>query len=633
MNGNNGLKTRNDAARVLLDIIRPLKSMYSEGKAWLFAGATSAHYGSKNAAMEGFSRILWGLGPLWAGGQESLDNASWNEAEAWRAAYREGILNGTNPASEEYWGDVADFDQKMVEMAALVTTFALSPDSLWNTYSEEEKKQIHDWLDQINGKDVHPNNWRFFRILTNMTFRLLGQPWSRENLEKDLALVESCFCGDGWYFDGRKGQMDYYIPFAMHFYGLVYAAFTEAVEPEYSRILKERGKRFAEDFIYWFGGDGNEVPFGRSLTYRFAHSAFFSAMAFAGEEGPGWGVLKHLVLANLREWLKRPIFDNGGVLSIGYHYPNLFMSERYNAPGSPYWSFKTFLMLALPEDHPFWQAGEEEYPYEPQKLIPAARMLITHNAGHHVQMYPAGHHGMEFGSSRGKYEKFVYSNQFGFCVERGVGLEAGGFDSTLAVADAGDDNYRMRYGVDDCKVNEDRMVLDYHITDSVAVRSTVIPCGDWHVRIHEIQTGKAIDVADGGFSIGEERPFVIEKGAGSGKLSGDMLWEREAGAAVEAPWGTTVIRSFSGGTGKVVKSMPNLNLFFPLSVYPSIISRLEPGSHCLIRCVAAHREESLEGLDARMPAIQEEDGFVIVHTGTREIRVEKKGEDHETGRT
>ncbi|WP_375120557.1 DUF2264 domain-containing protein [Paenibacillus sp. CR_12] len=29
------------------------------------------------------------------------------------------------------------------------------------------------------------------------------------------------------------------------------------------------------------------------------------------------------------------------------------MAENYNAPGSPYWALKTFLVLQLAEDSPF----------------------------------------------------------------------------------------------------------------------------------------------------------------------------------------------------------------------------------------------------------------------------------------
>lgn len=80
-------------------------------------------------------------------------------------------------------------------------------------------------------------------------------------------------------------------------------------------------------------------------------------------------------------WMKQPIFDNGGILTVGYTYPNLFMSETYNAPGSPYWALKAFVFLALPDDHPFWQADEAPFPsLEPVHCIRECDMLICHRS-------------------------------------------------------------------------------------------------------------------------------------------------------------------------------------------------------------------------------------------------------------
>ena len=118
----------------------------------------------------------------------------------------------------------------------------------------------------------------------NMMFRRIGRPWSQEKEDEDWAVIADCYEGDGWYHDGNNGQLDYYIAFAMHFYGLVYAKFMEKEEPDYCCILKERGKQFAKDYIYWFDTEGREIPYGRSLTYRFAHGAFFSALAFACDD-------------------------------------------------------------------------------------------------------------------------------------------------------------------------------------------------------------------------------------------------------------------------------------------------------------------------------------------------------------
>ncbi|MDE5700108.1 MAG: DUF2264 domain-containing protein [Lachnospiraceae bacterium] len=58
--------------QLLLDWIRPLKGHYSKGGAQLIIGNTSAHYGETSIRMEGFSRVLWGLAPLFSRSVESL---------------------------------------------------------------------------------------------------------------------------------------------------------------------------------------------------------------------------------------------------------------------------------------------------------------------------------------------------------------------------------------------------------------------------------------------------------------------------------------------------------------------------------------------------------------------------------
>lgn len=594
----NPMKTREDAAESLLTLIRPLRPFYSPGHAWLRIGYTGVHYGEKAAAMEGACRILWGLGPLWSQNNSGLSDSARQEIEEWYRWYLEGIINGTDPSGEEYWGDLGDYDQLMVEMAALAVTVALSPERFWEPLTEGQKQNLVSWMSRINRRRVHANNWRFFRILTNMTLMLLDQRsrgssvFGEENrrlLSEDWEVIEQCFLGDGWYFDGNPGQMDYYIPFAMHFYGLLYAKLADEGR---AAILKERAVLFAKDFIYWFANDGQEVPFGRSLTYRFAHQAFWGAYVYSGAYGteaalsdaaaPALGAVKHIILENFRNWFSRPITDAAGILTIGYGYPNLLMSESYNAPGSPYWALKSYLILGLDETHPFWQVKEEEYAYEETHRIPRANMLAVHQPGNQVFLYPVGQHCMNFGCCEAKYEKFVYSNRFAFSVSRGSSLEAGAFDSTLAVSPAGEEAYRSRYGFEAFTVNEEGYQVSYHLGSRVRVTSTIISRGLSHKRIHEIQTEEAIDVADCGFAIAAEPPFTVVRGRESDGFDRSGIRTDQTQAAAEFPWGTSRIRTESGGIPQVICALPNTNLLYNRTVIPAITWRLAPGSYRLV---------------------------------------------------
>lgn len=568
------LRTREDVALLLLDWIRPLKAHYSAGGALLKVGNTSAHYGETSIRMEGYSRVLWGLGPLFAGGNTHLPQAAQQEIEAWKDIARNGLIHGTDPAHAEYWLDMWDFDQKMVETAAIANAVLLAPDVFWNPLTDVQRQNVYNWLNQINHHRLHDNNWRFFRVLVNVLFQKLGLPCDDTALKDDLGVIEHCYEGDGWYFDGQPGQKDYYIPFAMHYYGLIYAVHRRSAEPEYCGELLRRAALFYRDFIYWFDADGREVPYGRSLTYRFAHSAVFAAMAFAGADVP-LGELKHLLLGNLRYWQGNPIFDCGGVLTIGYQYPNLFMSERYNAPGSPYWAFKTFLMLALPEEHPFWKAQEQPPQLCAKKLLAHPNMIAVHEESGHTLLYPTGQHSFNMGNTAAKYQKFVYSNQFGFSVSRGTQLEDGAFDNTLAAAGAEDDLWRMRDGAERYEVTPACTRTLYELMPGVRVESQIIPMNGGHFRVHYVRTQIPVRLADGGFAVRLEQGLT--------RSDASMIRTGAHEVCCDFPWGNAgVVNQDKMGEPIPVNAFPNTNLMYGITVIPTVCYTLEPGEYRLV---------------------------------------------------
>ena len=562
----NPLRTRGDVEWALLQLLEPVKGRFTPGNAGLHLGNHAAHYGENSARMEAFSRMLWGLAPLWSqgGGQEYVP------------LFRAGLVHGTDPSHPAYWGEPFDCDQKIVEMAAISVTLMLCGDRL--ALSEREARNLHRWLSATLGLRLPQNNWLFFRVLIQAAFRRMGWPWNQAQLEEDLERLEGWYLGGGWYCDGEPTQMDYYIPFGMHYYGLIYAWCMEKEDPERSRRFKERAAQFAQDYLYWFEDSGRAVPFGRSLTYRFAQGAFFAALAFAGVECLPWGVLKSRLLGSLRDWFAQPIFDSGGLLTVGYGYPNLFMSESYNAPGSPYWALKAFLCLALPEEHPFWQAQEEIPELAGQKLIPQARMLAVRSPGQ-VQLFPSGQMCVnQLGQIASKYEKLVYSSRFGFSVPRGDSLEEGAFDNCLAVSEAGEEHWRMQRGFDSFRVEPDHVWRRFSPMRGVTVEVTVTPCFPSHRRSYVITTDRPIDVADGGFAIPAE--------SGGLPYSEDMVEWTADGVTARFPWGVSGIRCEQGGGAPVlVKAWPNTNLLHPITRIPTIRLRLEAGTHRLVTLV------------------------------------------------
>lgn len=560
----NPLRTRADVERAAVQLIEPLIPLLSEGRARLHLGDTGAVYPLEIAEMEAFARPLWAIVPMLAGGCESVE-------PIW-ALWRQGIINGTDPEHPEYWGEVEDYDQRLVEMAVFGMGMALVPEKFFFSLPERAQRNLHAWLDQINHHDMPKNNWTFFRVLVNMGFMVCGQPYDAERLRTDFAMIEEHYEGDGWYFD-YFNQREYYTMWAFHYYGLVYAKVMGERDPERSAEFIRRAQLMAPDFACWFDAEGEALAYGRSLTYRFAQGAFFAAQALA--EAPcgavGYGVMKHLLLGNMRSWFAKPIFTRDGVLTIGYGYPNLLMAEGYNAPGSPYWAMKAFAVLALPEDHPFWQAEEEPFDAPLTSLQPHARMLVTRSAdGSHVMAYAAGNRAHEHAHDEAKYEKFVYSTRFGFSVPKAQKLlKDGAFDNMLVLSEDGD-TYHPRYSCAEYEVLADRVISVWHPFAGVTVKSTILPCGEWHVRRHEITTDRALYAAEGGFAIAR------------GSKGETQAIEESGRAAVIAPWGVSAVVNRSGyDAGIVVMPEPNTNLMAQRTLLPTLTAKLAPGTHVL----------------------------------------------------
>lgn len=147
-------------------------------------------------------------------------------------------------------------------------------------------------------------------------------------------------------------KIDYCNPFALHFYGMIYAFVMQERDSERSKKYKDRALLFAKQFIHLFSHDRACIPYGRSCTYRFAVDGFWGMLAcfIKADEEPiiPWCVLKGTYLRNLRWWSKQPVsFFRTNILPVGFSYSNQFVCENYNSPQSPYWCLKAFASRSM----------------------------------------------------------------------------------------------------------------------------------------------------------------------------------------------------------------------------------------------------------------------------------------------
>lgn len=561
------LHTKSDFAALMHRFLDPLKPLYSAGGARLHLGDTGVTYDQNAIELEAFSRPLWALVPFWAGGGSDPE---------FEQLYRRGLASGTDPDSPEYWGQCRDYDQCFVEMAAIACGLLTAPDKLWDPLTPAQQQNLAAWLAQINQHTIPECNWQFFRILVNLALKKVGMPYSPELLEDGLCKIDSYYSGDGWSTDGASVQKDYYIPWAIQYYGLLYSRFAADTDPQRAALYRHRAELFAQQFVYWFDQNGAALPFGRSLGYRFAQNSFWAACIWAGLEPLPLPVMKGLIVRSFQWWLEQKIFDRDGILTIGYCYPQMYMAERYNAPGSPYWGMKSFVLLALPEDHPFWSAEAAPLPaLDKLKPMPYANMLVQRRHGR-VTAYAAGvNEGHGHGQFPEKYAKFAYDTRFGFCASRSREvLHQAAPDSMLAFVI--DDNVFVRRVSQRWKVEKGEVWSQWSPFPGIEVTTTITPTANGHRRRHLVRSQWACEAYDCGFAIPNFAPGYTE-------TVDDIAAEAQCS-------GMRCRVQGAGGQGVVIGCDPNTNLYHPNVHLPAVRYDIPVGETVLETEVLDHAD-------------------------------------------
>ncbi len=550
----NPLSSRADLQRAVGDLFAPLLPYFSPSGARVRLSAAAAHFDRAAADLEGFARPLWGIAPLVAGG---------GTFGHWQL-YRDGLANGTNPKHPDYWGTISSIDQRQVELAAIGFSLRLARTELWDPLDDAAKANVAAYL--INGREHEfvDSNWKFFRVMIDLGLTHCGVAVDAAKREAYLDGLERFAMDNGWYRDGSIRSADHYIPFAFHFYGLIYAVLSG--DTVRAARYRERAAAFARSIRHWYAPDGSALPFGRSLTYRFAHAGFWGALAYAGVEALPWGQIKGYYLRNLRWWARRPIFERDGVLSVGYGYPNLLMSESYNSAGSPYWALKAFLPLALADDHPFW-AAEEEAPeiFEAPVPLPEPGMVAQHLPGHIVAL-ASGQEQRRWRGTAEKYGKFAYSTRYGFSIELDDRhLPGTACDNMLGFSDDGR-HLRVREDNEAVLIAGDKLYARWRPYADVLVETWLIPAGLWHIRLHEVTTPRRLEVVEGGFAIAKpDFKAFVEMAVG-------------ARAGVKTAEDVSVIVGYDARAARVMSPPPNTNLMVARTLLPQLRGMVNAGT-------------------------------------------------------
>jgi hypothetical protein len=498
--------TRAHWLEMFAELIVPVIDNASPGKARQIIPGQRSHHGRLADELEGFTRSFIMAGPWLATAECPEVHASRGRRDV-AAFYREGILAGTDPAHGEYWGDIADYAQHLVEMASLAWSLYLSRRWIWDTYSEAEKRQVADYLYQCTTVAYHQNNWLLFNVVTNAVLKRLEMPYRQDQIDANIDACEGMYLGSGWYRDGSVNRLDYYNAWAFHYYYLIWSLLDGESKPEVAARHRERVALLAEQMPYFIAADGSAPIFGRSMIYRFAYLApLVLGVSMGAVEIPA-GLLRTVCNATMRFFAEQPIMTDDGFLGMGYIKPNESILEHYSCGGSPYWAAKAFNALLIPAEDPFWTAAEEPLPIRTSSfarpLDDAGILLIGSRDDGQVQLVnqKSYHDKPEYNA---KYTNFAYSTHFPYESRPLYGSIAP--DNALQFSADGI-LFCQRWEMEHIGISDHHSAARYPLYEADPqgrATTTILARGGVLVLIHRVEPTIPLWFREGGFPLGWE---------------------------------------------------------------------------------------------------------------------------------
>lgn len=542
---------------LLYDLLKPFVNLYDEAESSIIIpNEIEVSYDTRTMRLESFSRSLLGWSML--PGHEDIKRVIFTM-----------IKNRINSKCNKYWGEIYDNDQKIVEIFPILLYCIENRNLFESLFDEQSRNNLQEWCLQINKVQVPINNWQFFIVLVNTFLRILGLKYSKNSIEHAFENIEKMYIGDGWYSDGNSLQRDYYIPFALHYYSLLYAKYCP--EDKRSITFIKRSTIFSKSFMLFFSNSGNAIPFGRSLTYKFAQVAFWSIYSNFIEDKEVLSVIKGIIERNIKWWMSQKIFDSNGFLNIGYCYTNQFMSEFYNAKGSSYWCLKSFIFLLNSSDYFFKiDSSKLENKNNTRRYIPAIFSTIMFHQGHSYMFMNGQKCNNEFGNTEAKYEKFLYTTHCAPCVCRSVsGIENLACDNSLIIKIG--QSFIIRKNSHILENNEHVMVSEWKPFNDVSIITYIFPNVPYHYRIHVVNTKISFKLYDFGTAVCKNNSLIK-----STKDNKAFCYNTNQISGIYT--------LFDNGFSSICDCSPNVNLQYPKVVIPYTCTNFEKGKHYIVNC-------------------------------------------------
>lgn len=332
-------------------------------------GGARAHYpgyasfhGRNIDGMEGFSRIAPLIAAWLAGGRpETVQVPSFGDIYL-PGLLRTGIEQGTDPAAEEYWGDIGALDQRVVEASDIALTVWLGRDFLWDSLDKDTRARLVSWLAQADGKADAARfaNWHLFPLLVNRTLKSLGTPVSDEAFNSGWNAVKSSYAGNGWFHDSQDNHFDYYNAWSFHYSLYWLTRIDDKLDIDF---VDNARKEFVSFYRHLVTPRGFPV-LGRSICYRTAMPVPLIIESLMNSEIVSPGEARRALDVTWRYFIEHNALA-AGVLTQGYCGQDKRYLNNYSGPASCLWGARSLVVaLSQPDHAPLWTAEQVQLPVE-----------------------------------------------------------------------------------------------------------------------------------------------------------------------------------------------------------------------------------------------------------------------------
>lgn len=253
--------------------------------------------------------------------------------------------------------------QQTVETCALVICLWICREEIWDTYTQEEKDRVADFLLPYAHGYTVPQNWRLFNMLDLAFLKGEGYPVNENIMLEHAQTVLSYYAGDGWYRDGHC--FDYYSCWAFNVYAPIWNQWYGYEHMPYiARRFEDISNELMRTYPDFFDRDGFTNMWGRSNIYRFAATSALEGNFLLRHSSADPGLARRIASGSLLQFLTREDFLWEGIPTLGFYGQFSPLVQGYSCAESPFWLGKAFLCLHLPKDHPFWTARENNGTWE-----------------------------------------------------------------------------------------------------------------------------------------------------------------------------------------------------------------------------------------------------------------------------